>query len=161
DAVRAADDAPAARAGRQPQRRDPARARAPARRGPGPAPPGERARGRAQARPPRVDVGGDPGRSGAQQRVDDLDHDHDGAGALHAILVAAMTAASLAGRREAMYACFAAAAGWLLARLAVRPAGAKKPARRRARKAVDGAPTGSFPERLMWALEATPRGYGI
>ena len=83
-------------------------------------------------------------------------------GALLAILVAAMTVASLTGRREAMYACFAAAAGWLLARLAVRPRGAKSSGRgsRKSARRPEGAP-GSFPQRLMWALETTPRGYGI
>src|SRR4051812_4130087 len=71
-----------------------------------------------------------------------------------------MTAASLAGLREAMYACFAAATGWLLARLAVR-SGAPRPRVPRSKpKSDDGAPT-SLPARLKWAFAATPTGYGI
>jgi transposase-like protein len=59
-----------------------------------------------------------------------------------------------------MYACFAAAAGWLLARLAVR-SGAPRPRVRRSRpKRDDGAPN-SLPARLQWAFAATPTGYGI
>jgi hypothetical protein len=81
-------------------------------------------------------------------------------GAILAVLVVGMTAASVAGLREAMYACFAAAAGWLLARLAVR-SGAPRPRVRRSKpKRDDGGPT-AFPARLKWALQTTPRGYGI
>ena len=59
-----------------------------------------------------------PAREPAEQEQDQALSPLDGA--VLAILVLAMTAASLAGLREAMYACFAAATGWLLARLAVR-----------------------------------------
>ena len=99
-----------------------------------------------------------PAREPAEQEQDQALSPLDGA--VLAILVLAMTAAALAGLREAMYACFAAATGWLLARLAVR-SGAPRPRVRRSKpKSDDGAPT-SLPARLKWAFAATPTGYGI
>jgi hypothetical protein len=83
-------------------------------------------------------------------------------GALLATLVLAMIAASAAGLREAMYACFAASAGWLIARLAVRPkatAGGSGRSKKKS-KLPEGAPASPI-ERIKWALEATPTGYGI
>jgi putative transposase len=80
-------------------------------------------------------------------------------GAIVAALVAAMTAASVAGAREAMYGCFAAAGAWLLARLARQEKQAKteKPAAPKA--AATEKPKGA--QGLLWAIQATPVGYRL
>ena len=81
-------------------------------------------------------------------------------GAMLALLAGVMTIGAITGHREAMYACFAAAGGWLLIRLALRPPA--PPRRRPAPPArVDAGPRGSVVARLRWALEVTPVGYRL
>jgi putative transposase len=81
-------------------------------------------------------------------------------GAIVAALVAAMTAASVAGAREAMYGCFAAAGAWLLSRL-VRQERAEKHTEpsKAAPKAASAKPKGV--KGLLWAVQATPVGYRL
>ena len=75
-------------------------------------------------------------------------------GAIIAVLVAAMTAASVAGARDAMYGCFAAAGAWLLARLAKQERAAKQAAPAPKAKPAKGGG-------ILWALQATPVGYRL
>jgi hypothetical protein len=75
-------------------------------------------------------------------------------GAIVAALVVAMTAASVAGAREAMYGCFAAAGAWLLARLAKQERAEKQAAPAKSKPAAEG-------RGVLWALQATPVGYRL
>jgi hypothetical protein len=90
-----------------------------------------------------------PARPSAQQPLLPVD------GVMLALLAVAMIYGAVTGGREAMYACFVAAGGWLLIRLALRP-----PAPRR-RRAAPGGPSGSVIAQARWALEVTPVGYRL
>src|SRR4051812_21520726 len=87
-------------------------------------------------------------------------------GVLLLVLSGGMAAAALAGRREAAYACVAAAAVWLVTRLLVRPAPAPAaPQEQRERIESPERPPAEASRstlgHLRWALDATPLGYRI